>query len=177
MDDFKVPKHRQGRTECQSNFTALSAFHWRADRLRDHRCPAKGSESQFVCPANLDDLHGIAVHQQSRWIELLKSITSATLFLVVVSVIYSMVMSNVEKMRTYSERYMKDDPTWITVVVPYSVSSTPTERSISGSDSSGEMLSMKAWSYQSAVYHSIESIDSDLSDESSDAAEQSIPRI
>ena len=138
---------------------------WKADSARDIHCPAKGIDSRFVRPANLDDLRVVLEPAQSIWLLLLKSI----LFLVVVCVIYTMVMNNVDNMRDQNEIYMKGDPTWITVVVPCT-----TDKSVSDSDSSGEAVSMKAWSYQNVAY---QSIDSDLSDESNEDEYRGIPRI
>lgn len=165
LNNFTVAERRQGRTKCPSNFTALNAFKWKTDRMRDIRCPSKGPDSTFVCPANLSDLRvDMPTPMQSIWLTLLESI----LFLTVVTIIYCILMNQVDTMSDNVAKYLKDEPTWMTIAIP-SVARVPgsdDSRSRYGSDGSGSdesagLLSMKQWDY----YHSA-SIDSDLSDKS-----------
>ncbi|CAB9522078.1 3-beta-glucanosyltransferase [Seminavis robusta] len=121
--NFSIPETRQGRTTCPSQFPAISSFKWRADRVRNLKCPASGSSSSFQCPANLNDLR---VHQTDRgqngWVVFLESI----LFLTVSFVVYSWLMSFVDKMSEYQEERERDEPRWIKVVMP-SVSTKDTD--------------------------------------------------
>lgn len=85
----------------------------------------------------------------------------AILFLTVVTLIYSWVMSKVASMIKNNEKYLKDEPTWMTVVVPSIGKGSESD----DSDESAGLLSLKGWNYYKSEL-SYQSIDSDLSDES-----------
>ncbi|CAB9528183.1 1,3-beta-glucanosyltransferase gel2 [Seminavis robusta] len=156
--NFSIPETRQSRTTCPSQFPPISSFKWRSDRVRNLKCPASGSSSSFQCPANLNDLR---VHQsdrgQSGWVVFLESI----LFLTVSFVVYSWLMSFVDKMSEYQEERERDQPRWIKVVMP-SVSTKDTDGD--SSDESAGLLSMKGWNYYKSTVR-YQSVDSDMKEE------------
>ena len=140
LENFTVPKDRQGRTQCPEQFTPLRSFRWEADRVKDQKCPSQGPASDFVCPSNLDELRyqpGIDKrHRDYHWVML-----SLFLFFLAVTAAYYVLMSAVNVMRRRSEQCLRVQPTWMTVVVP------KIGRRPSDSDESAGLLSMKGWNY------------------------------
>lgn len=59
---FEVPRNRQNRSQCPIQFQPLSYYNWKADGRHDLPCPRIGSDSTFICPANLDELRGRRGH-------------------------------------------------------------------------------------------------------------------
>lgn len=58
MINFQVPPNRRQRSQCPKQFKPLSSYSWKADDRSDIPCPKAGQDSNFTCPANLDDLRG-----------------------------------------------------------------------------------------------------------------------
>lgn len=58
MNSFEVPENRANRSQCPRQFKILSHFRWKADGRKDISCPLVGSDSNFTCPTNLDELRG-----------------------------------------------------------------------------------------------------------------------
>jgi len=160
MKDFEIPKDREGRTACPAKFAALKSFQWTADGTSDLKCPSKGPDSNFQCPANLDDLLHVSSGGQSRWVGCLLSVIS----LAVASIILAVVMRIVAKARNSHDIGFLEEIRRITEA------DSKESRGDGDSDSqeSAGLLSMKGWNdFQSKTkYHSI---GSDLSDESESA--------
>lgn len=164
INNFEIPKDREGRTACPAQFAAIQSFRWTADRTRDIKCPSKGPDSSFQCPANLDDLrHAPSTSSggPSRWIGCLMIVV----FLAIASIMFAVVMRIVAKWKQNRDIRILEEIRRITVVV----SNASRGDGDSDSEESAGLLSMKGWNhFQSRTQY--QSIGSDLSDESDRAA-------